>query len=810
MRALAGSAYAVVLEGGAVGAVRDFVRVFTSAAEESGAAVTVFRATRETTAVELAAVRGLFGAEESRNPAGRARELLAEGPLAVVVEDAQWCDPASLRLLASLLHGARRRALFLLLTRGASGRAPADHELAAIASHRRCRILAVPGEGPGAEQPIGSGPVDAVRTAAAVLGSADPVLISRLAEVPLPKVRSMLRALDPVTVGAVEPARSAVLAAVSGRETARLRVRAARLLNDAGRPAREIAEHLTASPRLAEPWMGGVLRDAAEVVRGEGDRVTATRYLERAVEACPERWEPRLALARNLVATDPAAALAELDRTNGEDGAPGRTVSALYALAAGLAEPPREAVRLARTRRRAQGAVVGSVTDRASLPAGTLAALCAHHVEARHLLASRVGEYRADGTSPAAGHATVERLLAQAFAGRNPETVAATARGVLRHTRTASCPTLLSLGAILQLAEDVPNSLRALDLAVAEAVVDDDLGMTCQVIGARAQVLRDSGNPGAALLDARAAALVLATRTGTARPMGLASITVGAGLYYTGEPAAAERVLRQAQRGEDAFSPWVRHVRLLWLARVAVLRGDAKTALAMLDDCAWRNEEQGVTNPVLAPWWYEAALLLSDLGRLGEAAGYAERGRALARSWPTAKARGLVLLAEGVSTAGTAGIELLEEAGRVLATSVSRTEYARSEYLLGRALLRREDRTAARGHLRQAALLAQACGWDTLAGLAREALGVAGGRMRTGASRTSLLTGREREVAELAAQGATNRAVASTLFISARTVELHLTNVYRKLAVDSRAELAAALRADDFAPPAVAGIRAAS
>jgi len=58
-----------------------------------------------------------------------------------------------------------------------------------------------------------------------------------------------------------------------------------------------------------------------------------------------------------------------------------------------------------------------------------------------------------------------------------------------------------------------------------------------------------------------------------------------------------------------------------------------------------------------------------------------------------------------------------------------------------------------------------------------------------------VLTQREREVAGLVAGGASTRDVAGALFVSPRTVELHLTNVYRKLAVDSRAELAAALRA---------------
>jgi len=52
-----------------------------------------------------------------------------------------------------------------------------------------------------------------------------------------------------------------------------------------------------------------------------------------------------------------------------------------------------------------------------------------------------------------------------------------------------------------------------------------------------------------------------------------------------------------------------------------------------------------------------------------------------------------------------------------------------------------------------------------------------------------LLTAGERRVAELAASGMTNREVAAALFISPKTVEVHLSHIYRKLDVHTRAEL---------------------
>ena len=52
------------------------------------------------------------------------------------------------------------------------------------------------------------------------------------------------------------------------------------------------------------------------------------------------------------------------------------------------------------------------------------------------------------------------------------------------------------------------------------------------------------------------------------------------------------------------------------------------------------------------------------------------------------------------------------------------------------------------------------------------------------------LTISERRVADLAAAGNSNRAIAQALFVTTKTVELHLTNTYRKLGIARRSELA--------------------
>ncbi|WP_329044553.1 helix-turn-helix transcriptional regulator [Amycolatopsis sp. NBC_01488] len=353
---------------------------------------------------------------------------------------------------------------------------------------------------------------------------------------------------------------------------------------------------------------------------------------------------------------------------------------------------------------------------------------------------------------------------------------------------------LLAAARTLRLVDDAPNALRALDRAVAEAAVRGDRPGLGRALAARYCALRESGDRDGALADVRVAALATAGQ----RPGIEVRTALSIALRDDDEPAAAERLLRGVRPGELDGAPSERHLWLLALARARAARGDVDGALELLLESGRRQGEAGLGNPVFAPWWFTATLLLAGNGRPGEAAVLAERGQELAEGWPTPTARGLVLVGRGVVTSGTRAVELLAEAVRVLANSPCRVEYARAEYLLGKALTGAGDRKAARQHLRQAAMLSACSGWRSIGALARELLEESGGRLRK--PRADVLTLREREVADLVARGASNRDVAGTLFVSPRTVELHLTNVYRKLAVDSRAELAAALRASAGSP----------
>jgi DNA-binding CsgD family transcriptional regulator len=159
--------------------------------------------------------------------------------------------------------------------------------------------------------------------------------------------------------------------------------------------------------------------------------------------------------------------------------------------------------------------------------------------------------------------------------------------------------------------------------------------------------------------------------------------------------------------------------------------------------------------------------------------------------------RGMALHAQGLLEAGPAGIERLDEAVRLLERSPRRLEHARALADLGGALRRANRRADAREPLRSAMDLAERCGAHALTERARQELVATGARprrvMRSG---RDALTASEVRVAELATAGNTITQIAQSLFVTRKTVESHLYSAYRKLGVNTRDELVAAMQAD--------------
>jgi DNA-binding CsgD family transcriptional regulator len=118
-------------------------------------------------------------------------------------------------------------------------------------------------------------------------------------------------------------------------------------------------------------------------------------------------------------------------------------------------------------------------------------------------------------------------------------------------------------------------------------------------------------------------------------------------------------------------------------------------------------------------------------------------------------------------------------------------DLARTHLAYGERLRRERRRADCRQHLRFALEGFENVGAATWMERARDELRASGEtlRRRDGDTAIDLLTPRERTIAQLVAQGRTNRDVAAQLFVSVRTVEFHLRNIFAKLDVSSRVEL---------------------
>jgi DNA-binding NarL/FixJ family response regulator len=205
-------------------------------------------------------------------------------------------------------------------------------------------------------------------------------------------------------------------------------------------------------------------------------------------------------------------------------------------------------------------------------------------------------------------------------------------------------------------------------------------------------------------------------------------------------------------------------------------------------------------------WRSQSALAHHQLGETEEAKRLAADEVELARRWGAPRALAKALRVAGMIEGGEQGLELLEEAVALLSDSEAILERARGLLELGSALRRANRRTDAREYLKQALELAHRGESAALAARAQDELMATGARPRRVAlSGLDALTPSERRVAGMAAKELTNRDIAQALFVTPKTVEVHLSSVYRKLGIASRAQLADALGSEASEPAPALG-----
>ena len=260
---------------------------------------------------------------------------------------------------------------------------------------------------------------------------------------------------------------------------------------------------------------------------------------------------------------------------------------------------------------------------------------------------------------------------------------------------------------------------------------------------------------------------------------------------------------------------------------LAAWQGRSREAFRLIDEFIADMSERGQGYGVSLPY-YTASVLYNGLGRYADAmasaelasdqrddlafanlalvelieaavrSGQPERAAAAMRrltelTLPSGTAWGLGVAARSraLLSEGDEAERLYREAIAHLSSAPARTELARAHLLYGEWLRRQRRRREAREHLHTARDMLEAMGMDAFAERAGRELRAAGEtvRKRTAAARDEELTAQEAQIARLAREGLSNPEIGSRLFISARTVQYHLGNIFAKLGIASRSQL---------------------
>lgn len=223
------------------------------------------------------------------------------------------------------------------------------------------------------------------------------------------------------------------------------------------------------------------------------------------------------------------------------------------------------------------------------------------------------------------------------------------------------------------------------------------------------------------------------------------------------------------------------------------LRNDVDAAIARYDELLQLIEDHAIADPDLIP----AAELVELHLRAGRpaathdlTASFADRAQVKGQPWALARAaRCHALLATEEEFRA-----LFDEALALHELSSDPFEEARTRLAYGGRLRRAGRRVAAREQLRRALAIFERTGAAPWAEIAHAELrGTGETARRRDPSTLDDLTTQELTVSLLLADGKTTREAAAALFLSPKTIEYHLRNVYRKLGIASRAELAIAM-----------------
>jgi len=365
------------------------------------------------------------------------------------------------------------------------------------------------------------------------------------------------------------------------------------------------------------------------------------------------------------------------------------------------------------------------------------------------------------------------------------------------HAALAAPATVIALTAAtvaIALTGRLSRAIEVWTAGVDEARARGSMLLYSNSLGLRASAREWSGDLGGAEADGVEALALLPADDPLVLPAVLSALT---DVYIERDsPAAATALLSDAWPPGDLPQTLSVSQALASRGRLALRTGDARAALADLEEAGRRALAIAYVNPMALMWRSYAALAAARLGEHDRADELIAEELEIARRFGAPEPIGEALRVQALLAPTAEMVELAGEAVGVLEGSELRLAHARALIDLGAALRRRGHRRDARGPLREGLDLANRCGSVLETDRAMDELRAAGSRPRRPVLRgVDALSTQERRVAALASEGLSNREIAEALFLTRRTVEMHLTGAYRKLDVSGRDQLPAALAA---------------
>ena len=714
-----------------------------------------------------ALVRDALGPDTSSELCERCAELTGGNPYylrELIRSLAESSGPPTPALLDSVAPPTLARSVLIRLSRAGPDAVRVAEALVVMGEHAQAHHIAT----------LAELDIDTVLSQADSLAAADLVRFEEGMRFAHPLVRSVVESDMP-----------------SGRRQG-LHARAALLLLEEDAPPEAVAVHLLPAPPRAVPAAAETLRRAAARAIARGAPASAVTYLERAILEPEDRVGIRRELAEAAVAAGTSDAVehleqALLDTSSGIERARLRLTLgwALHAAArfgeaasvfdAGLADTSEDEEQL-----------------RVELRTGMLTSgmLDAGRAAETHRQLARLSDLPTPRDA-AERHNQSQLLVLALFSGATPAPqLADFAERILGELGPGVDRvhdwTRWNVIGTLSWCDRFETALGSLD-----PLLTGDASLRVAMASyARAWPSLWTGRVAQAAEDARRAVDLWTAGAETYLPA--AAYWLVTALCEQDQAARADAVLTEidADRWRDtAFYGFLMAAR----GRVAAATGDLRTAAEEWLACgAHITDVMRVNNPSLLAWRSEAAMLLARLQDRDSARALAAEDLSFAEGFQAPRALGLALRADAAAKGGDAGIEALERAVAVLEDSGAGLEHAHALVDLGAALRRSGSRSQARDPLRAGLADAQRFGALALASRAREELLASGAKDLTPSVQRGLTPG-ERRVAELAAQGLTNREIAVQLFVTVKAVEFHLSRVFSKLGIGGRRQLADAL-----------------